>query len=150
MLKEVLEQMFLGQYKHNLDSKGRVIIPARFRAVLNEEAYITQGFDNNLRLLPETAFQTIYQRVTAMSSTDPTARRLRRLIFSSAQKVDLDGNGRILIPQYLRDVAALDDEVIIVGVGEAIEIWSLQAWEEENTSLQDAEANAESFAALDV
>ncbi len=142
--------MFLGQYKHNLDNKGRVIIPSRFRVLLDEEAYLTQGFDNNLRLLPETAFQAIYQRVTSMASTDPTARQLRRLIFSSAQKVDPDGNGRILIPQYLREVANLDDEVIIVGVGEAIEIWSPQAWDAENASLQDAEANAQRFATLDV
>ncbi len=142
--------MFLGQYQHNIDGKGRVIVPARFRTLLEEGAYITQGFDNNLRLLPETTFQATYERVTAMSSTDPAARRLRRLIFSSAQKVEPDGNGRILIPHYLREVAGLDDEVIIVGVGEAIEIWSPQAWEAENTSLQDAEANADGFADLEI
>ena len=142
--------MFLGQYQHNLDGKGRVIIPARFRALLDGEAYLIQGFDHNLRLLPETAFKAIYQRVTSTSSTDATARQLRRLIFSSAQQVDLDGNGRILIPQYLREVANLEEEVIIVGVGEAIEIWSPQAWKMENASLQDAEANPQRFAALDV
>ena len=142
--------MFLGQYRHNLDSKGRVIIPARFRGLLDEAVYLTQGFDHNLRLLPESAFQVIYQRVTSMSTTDPAARQLRRLIFSSAQKVDLDGNGRILIPQYLREVAGLVDEVIIVGVGEAIEIWSPKAWESENDSLQDTEANTQRFAALEV
>lgn len=142
--------MFLGQYQHNLDTKGRVIIPSRFRELLEGEAYLTQGFEHNLRLLPGEAFQAIYQQVTSMNSTDPAARKLRRLIFSSAQKVELDGNGRILIPQYLREVANLDDGVIIVGVGEAIEIWSPQAWEAENASLQDAEANTQRFATLDV
>ncbi|MEJ2412133.1 MAG: division/cell wall cluster transcriptional repressor MraZ [Anaerolineales bacterium] len=85
-----------------------------------------------------------------MSTTNPTARQLRRLIFSTAQQVDIDSNGRILIPKYLRDVASLNDEAIVVGVGEALEIWSPDAWETQNQQLQDAESNAERFAALDI
>ncbi|MEA2008374.1 MAG: cell division/cell wall cluster transcriptional repressor MraZ, partial [Chloroflexota bacterium] len=112
--------------------------------------YLTQGFDQNLRLLPEAAFNAIYQQVASMNTTDPTARRLRRLIFSTAQQVEMDGNGRILIPKYLRDIANLDSDVVIVGVGEAIEVWSPEAWELENELLQDAEANTQRFAALDV
>jgi MraZ protein len=142
--------MFLGQYVHNLDSKGRVIIPARFRDQLDGSVYVTQGFDRNLRLLPEDAFERIYARVTAMNSTDPVARQLRRLIFSSAQKVNLDSNGRVLIPKYLREFAGLEEEVVIVGVGEAIEMWSPEAWENENSLLNDTEANAQRFAALEV
>ncbi len=150
VFKAELEQMFLGQYAHSLDSKGRLIVPARFRDEIQGSIYLTQGFDQNLRMLPEETFQAIYSRVTQMSSTDPTARQLRRLIFSSAQKVDLDNNGRILIPKYLRDVADLESEAIIVGVGESIEIWSPEAWEKQNLILQDADANAKRFAALDV
>lgn len=142
--------MFLGQYRHSLDSKGRMIVPARFREDLDGALYLSQGFDHNLRLLPESIFASIYERITTMSSTDPTARQLRRLIFSTAQQADVDGNGRILIPKYLREVARLDDEAVIVGVGEAIEIWSPEAWEQQSQMLLDAEANAERFAALDV
>lgn len=142
--------MFLGQYRHSLDSKGRMIVPARFREGLDGGLYLSQGFDHNLRLLPENIFVSIYERITTMSSTDPTARQLRRLIFSTAQQVDVDGNGRILIPKYLRDVARLENEVVIVGIGEAIEIWSPEAWKQQNQMLLDAEANAERFAALDV
>ena len=141
--------MFLGQYQHNVDSKGRVIIPSRFRDSLEGVVYLTQGFDQNLRLLPEATFNAIYQQVTSMSTTDLTARRLRRLIFSTAQQVEMDGNGRILIPKYLREIANLDSDVVVVGVGEAIEIWSPEAWETENDLLQDAEANTQRFAALD-
>jgi len=148
--KAELEHMFLGQYTHSLDSKGRLIVPARFRDEIDSSVYLTQGFDQNLRMLPEQTFESIYQRVTSMSTTDPVARQLRRLIFSSAQKVDLDSNGRILIPNYLRDVASLGSEAIIIGVGESIEIWSPQAWEQQNLLLQDADANAQRFAALDV
>ncbi|MFL7812304.1 MAG: division/cell wall cluster transcriptional repressor MraZ [Anaerolineales bacterium] len=144
------EHMFLGQYRHSLDDKGRMIVPARFRDLLNGPIYLTQGFDQNLRVLPEAAFVSIYERVTEMSTTNPTARQLRRLIFSTAQQVDIDANGRILIPKYLRDVAHLDDEAIVVGVGEALEIWSPAAWETQNELLQDAESNAERFAALDI
>jgi MraZ protein len=144
------EHMFLGQYRHSLDDKGRMIVPARFREVLDGTIYLTQGFDQNLRVLPEAAFTAIYARVTEMSSTNPTARELRRLIFSTAQQVDIDSNGRILIPKYLRDVADLNEEAIVVGVGEALEIWSPEAWESQNQLLQDSDSNAERFAALDI
>jgi MraZ protein len=148
--KVAIEHMFLGQYRHSLDDKGRMIVPARFRDLLEGTIYLSQGFDQNLRVLPEAAFVSIYQRVTEMSSTNPTARQLRRLIFSTAQQVDIDSNGRILIPKYLRDVASLTTEAIVVGVGEALEIWSPEAWESQNQLLQDAESNAERFAALDI
>jgi len=148
--KAVIEHMFLGQYRHSLDDKGRMIVPARFRDLLEGTIYLTQGFDNNLRVLPEAAFVSIYERVTEMSSTNPTARQLRRLIFSTAQQVDIDNNGRILIPKYLRDVAHLTAEAIVVGVGEALEIWSPDAWDSQNLLLQDADSNAERFAALDI
>jgi MraZ protein len=142
--------MFLGQYRHSLDNKGRMIVPARFRDLLDGTIYLTQGFDQNLRVMPKEAFEMIYQRVTEMSSTNPTARQLRRLIFSTAQQVSIDNNGRILIPKYLRDVANITTEAIVVGVGEALEVWSPAAWESQNQLLQDAESNAERFAALEI
>jgi len=148
--KAVAEHMFLGQYRHSLDDKGRMIVPARFRDLLTGTIYVTQGFDQNLRVLPEAAFVSIYERVTEMSSTNPTARQLRRLIFSTAQQVDIDNNGRILIPKYLREVANLSSEAIVVGVGEALEIWSPEAWNSQNSLLQDADSNAERFSALDI
>ena len=150
VFNEVIEHMFLGQYRHSLDDKGRMIVPARFRDLLSGRIYLPQGFDNNLRVLPEAAFVSIYERVTEMSSTNPTARQLRRLIFSTAQQVDIDNNGRILIPKYLREVANLSSEAIVVGVGEAVEIWSPEAWDSQNQLLQDPESNAERFAALDI
>ena len=90
--------MFLGQYRHNLDNKGRLTIPARFRELLSDGAYITQGFDKNLMVLTAPTFEFISQRVNQMSITDPTARELKRLLFSTADRVEPDSNGRILIP----------------------------------------------------
>lgn len=144
------EQMFLGRYRHSLDKKGRLTIPARFRDLLREGAYLVQGFDRNLMVLTPPVFQQIYRRVNALSMTDPVARQLKRLIFSAASPVEVDSAGRILIPPYLREAVGLDGEAVIVGVGDYFEIWPPQDWEAQNALLQDAEANARRFAALDL
>ncbi len=145
-----LEQMFLGQYRHTVDSKGRLTIPARFRDELADGAYLTQGFDRNLRLVTEEAFKSVFERLSKMKTTDPVARDLRRLVFATASQVDLDSVGRVLIPQFLRQVAKLDGEAVIVGVGEAIEIWSPEEWDQRVTLLGDVDANSERFAELDL
>ncbi len=140
--------MFLGQYQHNIDNKGRLTIPARFRELLVAEgAYVTQGFDNNLTV---PSFDQIYHRVNRMSMTDPMARLLKRLIFSAADLLDIDKAGRILIPQFLREAAGLDGEVVIVGVGDYFEIWSPIIWQEQLSQIKDVEANAQRFMALDL
>ncbi|MBC8506008.1 MAG: division/cell wall cluster transcriptional repressor MraZ [Anaerolineales bacterium] len=142
--------MFLGQYRHTLDEKGRLTIPARFREELSGGAYLTQGFEKNLRLLTEPAFERISEKLNDMKTTDPMARELRRLIFATASQVDLDSVGRILIPQFLRDVSNLDGEAVIVGVGEGVEIWSPGVWEGQVTQLSDVDANSERFSDLDL
>ena len=142
--------MFLGQYHHNLDEKGRLTIPAKFRDALAEGAFLTQGFDRNLRLLTETDFEIMAEQINRLSMTDPAIRQLRRLIFATASEVQLDRIGRTVVPQFLRDFAGLENEAVIVGVGEAIEIWSPEAWAEQESLLQDADANAQRFAELDL
>lgn len=145
-----IEQMFLGQYRHAIDNKGRLTIPARFRDELADGAYLTQGFDRNLRLVTEDAFKAVFEKLSIMKTTDPVARDLRRLIFATASQVDLDSVGRVLIPQFLRDVAGLDGEAVIVGVGEAVEIWSPEEWDQKVILMSDVDANAERFAELDL
>ena len=143
--------MFLGKYKHALDIKGRLTIPSRFRELLAADgAYITQGFDHNLMVLPPTAFEKIYERVNRMSMTDNNARMLKRLIFASAEKVDVDRAGRILIPEHLRQLADLESEAIVVGLGDYFEIWAPEPWEEQLATLNDSEANAQRFAVLNL
>jgi MraZ protein len=146
-----LEQMFLGQYSHSLDTKGRLTIPSRFRELLvSDGAYITNGFDNNLMLLTEPFFQQVSERVKRMSMTEPNARLLKRLIFSSAERVEVDKAGRILIPDFLRKAAGLDGEAVIVGAGDYIEVWEPGRWEDQLSMLQDADANIQRFAVLDL
>jgi MraZ protein len=150
-LKGVVEQMFLGQYQHSLDLKGRLTIPSRFRELLvTDGAYITQGFDNNLMLLTETFFSQVSDRVRRMSLTEPNARLLKRLIFSSAERVEVDKAGRILIPDFLRKAAGLDGEAVVVGAGDYIEVWNPAKWEEQLVMLQDTDANTQRFAILDL
>jgi MraZ protein len=143
--------MFLGQYQHSLDPKGRLTIPSRFRELLvSDGAYITQGFDRNLMVLTESFFLQVSERVRRKSLTEPNARLLNRLIFSSAERVEVDRAGRILIPDFLRKLADLDGEAVIVGAGDYIEIWQPRKWEEQLTMLQDADANTQRFAVLDL
>lgn len=146
-----VEHMFLGQYQHNIDSKGRLTIPARFRELLAAEgAIVTQGFDQNLMVLTVQYFEEVYRRVNHLSMTSNMARILKRLIFSNANQVDVDKAGRILVPQYLRTATNLDSQAMVVGVGDYIEIWSPALWAEQIAQIQDTEANAQRFEALDL
>jgi MraZ protein len=150
-LNNRLELMFLGQYHHNLDEKGRLTIPARFRDVLAiDGAYILQGFDNNLMVVTAPKFDALSQRINGMSMTDPSARLLRRLFFSTADRLEVDRSGRILIPQFLRQVAGLDGDVVIVGVGDYFEVWSASVWSNQLAQIQDVDANSQRFMSLDL
>lgn len=143
--------MFLGQFCHNLDEKGRLTVPARFRdQLVAEGGYIMQGFDQNLMVLPSSTFETFSHGVSQMSLTDPTARLLRRLLYSTAFPIEFDKAGRILIPQFLRQFASLENDVVIVGSGEYCEIWSAGLWAAQTEQLQDAQTNAHRFAALNL
>ncbi len=142
--------MFMGQYTHNLDSKGRLTIPSRYRALLVDGAYITQGFDRNLMVWTKSAFERISQRVSQGSVTDPMLRQLRRFIFSNGESLEVDRVGRILIPEFLRQAAQLDNEVVVVGVGDYFEVWSPSLWAEQLAALQDAKANQQRFIAFDL
>jgi MraZ protein len=143
--------MFLGQYQHSIDSKGRLTIPARFREVLAAEgAYVTQGFDHNLMVLTIPLFEKLSKRVNSLSLTDPLARQLRRKIFSNAELVEVDRAGRVLIPQFLREAVGLDGEAIVVGSGNYFEIWSPEGWSGETNQMIEAESDAQRFMDLDL
>lgn len=142
--------MFLGRYEHNIDEKGRLTIPVRYRELLENGAYVTQGFDRNLIVLDAPSFEKMYEHVNQMSMTDPIARQLKRFIFSSAERVDIDRAGRMLLPQFLREAARLNDLAMIIGVGDYFEIWSKQNWAQQNDLLQDNDANLQRFAALNL
>lgn len=142
--------MFIGQFQHNLDDKGRLMIPARFRDLLAGGAFITQGFDKCLMVMTEIYFKQVYDRIEAMNLADPTARLLRRLILSNAYPVEVDKVGRILVPQNLRAFLQIEGEAIVAGQGEYFEVWKPAEWNEQMAQLQDTEANNQRFAALNL
>jgi MraZ protein len=142
--------MFLGQYQHNLDEKGRLMIPARYRELLAAGAFIMQGFDRCLMVMTESHFQEVYERINDMNMADPNARLLRRLILSTAYPIEIDKVGRILVPQMLREVNGLDGEAIVAGQGAYFEVWNPVEWNEQINQLQDIEMNNQRFATLDL
>ena len=141
--------MFLGRYEHNIDEKGRLTIPARYRELLENGAYVTQGFDHNLIVHPSVFFEELSQKVNRLAYNDPNARQLKRFMFSTAERCDIDRVGRILIPQFLREAAGLSDVVMMVGAGDYFEIWAPEHWERQDQLLQDSETS-QRFAALNL
>ncbi len=121
--------MFWGEYSHHLDNKGRLIIPARFRPLLDSGAVLTRGIDHNLVIYPHDVWGTLCQQLNALPYTHPTGRAMRRLLFSGVVEITLDKQGRLLVPAYLREYAALADEVLLVGMEQFIEIWEPRRWQ---------------------
>ena len=141
--------MFLGQFQHNLDDKGRLMIPARFRDLLEGGAFITQGFDKCLMVMTEEHFNEVYAILSGLNMADQSARMLRRLILSNAYQVEVDRVGRILVPQNLREFLGVPSgELIVAGQGEYFEVWTPAEWKSQMDSLHDVEANAQRFATL--
>jgi len=142
--------MFLGQFQHNLDEKGRLMIPARYRELLAAGAFITQGFDKCLMVMTDAYFAQVYDRINSMNLADPTARLLRRLILSNAYAVEVDKVGRILVPGNLRQVIELNGEAIVAGQGDYFEVWNPDDWNAQMDQLQDIETNNQRFVTLDL
>jgi len=149
-IKGELEHMFLGQYEHTLDEKGRLTIPAAFRFGLGDGAYVTQGFDRNLMVMTKSYFELVYGRLNAMNIADPTARVVKRLVLANAYQIEVDKAGRILIPTRLREFLAMQNEAALVGQGEYFEIWTPGDWALQMENIQNTEANSQRFAMLDL
>ena len=142
--------MFLGQFQHTLDEKGRLTVPARFRELLVGGAYITQGLDQCLVVMTSPSFNHTMADLSAMNMADPNARLLRRVILSNAYSIEVDKAGRVPVPQQLREYAQLEGDAIVAGQGDYFEIWNPGAWNDQMKQIQDAQANYERFAALNL
>lgn len=142
--------MFLGQFTHQLDSKGRLTIPVRFRDSLAAGGYVTQGYDRNLIVYTTDSFQRLARQANALTTTTPDARAIRRVIFGGAAEQQLDSVGRVLIPPFLREYAQLNSEVTIVGAGDYFEIWAAEVWAAELPGLSDPQTNSERFSAFEL
>jgi len=141
--------VFLGRYDHTIDTKGRLALPARYRDDLASGVVVTRGFDACLLVYPMVQWAPLAERVAGLSISDPDVRALRRLLFADAADLDLDKQGRILIPAGLRDYAGLDRDAVVAGMHSFIEIWSPERWSVERSTLdRDGPAVAERLAEL--
>lgn len=120
--------MFMGEYKHNIDIKGRIIVPSKFRDGLGETFVITRGLDQCLFAYPIDEWHLLEEKLKKLPLTKKDARAFTRFFFSGAVECEVDKQGRINIPASLRKYAGLDKECAVIGVSNRVEIWSDQAW----------------------
>jgi MraZ protein len=123
------EKMFIGQFEHAVDQKGRLAIPSRFRKALKEGAILTKGLDGCLFLFPKEKWTKIASSIGHLPETKSSARLYGRLILAGASECEFDSQGRILLPQYLRKYSSIAKFVIITGLYDRIEIWSKGSWD---------------------
>lgn len=121
--------MLLGEYNHNLDAKGRVSVPAKFRDDLGSTFIVTKGLDNCLFAYSKDEWTTFETKLKALPMTNTNARNFVRFFFSGATECEIDKQGRINIPQNLREYASLKKDVSIIGVSTRVEIWDKEKWE---------------------
>ncbi len=122
--------MFMGEFVHTIDEKGRLTIPSRLREGLGERFIVTRGLDQCLYVYPPDEWEVMEKKLKNLPFTRADARALKRLLFSGAVEVERDKQNRILITQNLREYAKLASEVVIIGVSDHVEIWSQEAWKE--------------------
>jgi MraZ protein len=127
--------MFLGSYLHNIDSKGRLTLPARFRADLAKGVVVTRGLDGCLWVFPIETWEAFARKMNELPLTDKGARDFGRFLYAHAIDCEPDKQGRILLPSDLRDDANLDGETVIVGGPGRLEIWSRESWERVNDEI---------------
>lgn len=133
--------MFLGRFSHNLDAKGRLAIPAKFRGALADGLVVTRGIDRCLSVYPLAAWQTLAERISALSISDPDARQFKRMVFAEAVDEVLDSQGRIVVGAELRRYAEIEREAVVVGMNTYIEIWNPERWERLSTTVEDEGAS---------
>ncbi|HHV71710.1 MAG TPA: division/cell wall cluster transcriptional repressor MraZ [Clostridia bacterium] len=121
--------MFMGEYQHTVDEKGRVIIPAKFREELGEKFIITKGLDNCLFVYPQEEWSNLEQKLKQLPFTKADARAFVRFFFSGATEASLDKQGRTVLPNNLREYAKIDKDVVIIGVSTRVEIWNKEKWQ---------------------
>lgn len=135
--------MFLGEYQHSLDIKARLIVPARFREELGVRFVATKGLDNCVFIYPLDEWKIIEEKIRSLPFTRSDARSFARFFFSGATELEADKQGRVVLPQNLREYANIDKDLVIIGVGSRIEIWSSSTWATYN---QTAASSYENFA----
>ena len=120
--------MFIGEYSHNLDDKGRMAIPVKFRRDLSKGAVVTRGLDNCLFLYTKTEWEKLAEKLASLPIRQADSRAFARLMLAGAMDVEVDKQGRIILPEYLRQFARLSKEVVVAGLYNRLELWDSKTW----------------------
>ncbi len=139
--------MFMGEYNHTIDTKNRLIIPSKFREALGDEFVVTKGLDGCLFVYDNEAWAEFEEKLKSLPLTNKEARTFVRFFLAGAASVEVDKQGRILVPSVLKEFAGINKDVVLVGVASRIEIWSRERWEDAS-SYEDMEDIAEHMAEL--
>ncbi|OGH78451.1 MAG: cell division/cell wall cluster transcriptional repressor MraZ [Candidatus Magasanikbacteria bacterium RIFOXYC2_FULL_40_16] len=143
--------MFIGEYSHNLDEKGRIAVPKKFRPDLSKGAVVTRGFDSCLFLFTNEEWTKLAEKLANFSFAQANSRAFSRLMLAGAMDVSLDKQGRIMLPEYLRNFAGLKKNVVLAGLYNRLELWNQEKWEEyKNKTEKESNEIAEKMAELGV
>jgi MraZ protein len=142
--------VFTGEYRHSVDDKGRIAVPAKFRAQLGAGAVVSRWLDACLAIHTQAGWEALAGKVAALPITDPASRRFQRFVFAGAAEVELDRQGRILLPAYLRDAIDLVAEAVVVGSRDHAEIWVPATWDTYGRQFDDPQELAHAFDGLGI
>lgn len=143
--------MFIGEYQHNVDEKGRLAVPVKFRDDLVKGAVVTRGLDNCLFLYTKDEWEKLATKLASLSIAKANSRAFSRLMLSGAMDVGVDKQGRVVLPDYLRKYAGISKKVVIAGLYNRLELWDEQAWEKYRTETEkDSNKIAEELDSLDI
>ena len=142
--------MFTGEYRHTVYDKGRMAVPVKFRSRLDPGSMVSAWLDNCLAIHTKASWDGLSAKIAALPITDPTARLFQRLIFSRAIEAEMDRQGRILLPAYLRELVGLGNEAVIVGSRDHAEIWEPSRWAGYARALDDPDELARALADLGI
>ncbi len=139
--------MFMGEYNHTIDTKNRLIIPSKFREALGEEFVITKGLDGCLFVYDHAEWTAFEEKLKSLPLTNKDARTFVRFFLAGAASVEVDKQGRVLVPSVLKEFAGINKDVVLIGVASRIEIWSKERWADES-AYEDVESIAEHMSEL--
>jgi len=143
--------MFIGEYSHNLDEKGRLAVPKKFRADLTKGAIVTKGLDNCLFLYTKNEWAKLAEKLAALPFAQANTRAFARLMLAGAMDVEVDKQGRVMLPEYLREFAGIKKEIVVAGLYSRLELWDSVKWNDyKNKTEKDSNKIAEEMFGLGI